>query len=586
LKSLWEKFEVIEEIQSGEFAVVYKARHRILDRIVLLKVLHQRLLRDPEVAERFKREAKIAASVEHTHIVRVYDCGVLDDRPYIAYEWVEGENLYQYLKRQTTGKDADGLKKQVALSDTLSIIASILKGLTAIHSVGVIHRDLKPENVMIDLNGVVKLTDFSLSFSGRMPRITQHGDLVGTPSYIAPEVIAGEKPTPAADIYAAGLIAWELLTGVNPFECEDIFQTLQKVQEGRVPEIEDLRPGLPKGFLALIKEMMARNPDQRIESAEKALWKLVNLEEYPKEITQRSRSGIRAPSLPRVKRKNSVLSFVPVLAFFIIIIAAVSIAGWFWSHQGMSLTSKRYIGEINPGNLKQSEAVGKALPDSGEYSASGKDQERVVKTPESRQVPGSAEGDNLSDDRSISSKEDNSAEGKKTAKVETVKLSPAGTANTENRIPAQPDKAAAHGPAYFDFTINPWARIYIDGALKGESPLGYIVKVDAGEHRILLDNPYFPLIDLTYAVSPNDTLKVEVNLFNHVGVLIFEIQPWGYVKVDSVQVGVSPLPKPIYLKPGEHYVEVEHPNFKSFDRHLKVLPGDTISLVVDLSQNK
>ena len=586
MKALLDKFEIIEEIQSGEFAIVYKARHRILDRIVLLKVLHQRLLRDPEVAERFKREAKIAASVEHTHIVRVYDCGVLDDRPYIAYEWVEGENLYQYLKRQTTGKDADGLKKQVAFSDVLSIIASILKGLTAIHSVGVIHRDLKPENVMIDSSGVVKLTDFSLSFSGRMPRITQHGDLVGTPSYIAPEVIAGEKPTPAADIYAVGLIAWELLTGINPFECEDIFQTLQKVQEGKLPEIEDLRPGLPPGFLELIEEMMARNPDQRIESAEKALWKLVNLDEYPKEITQRSRSGIRAPSLPRVKRKSSVLSFVPVLVFFIVIIAAVSIAGWFWTHQGMSLSSKKHIGEINPGTLKNSEAVRSIESDSTTYSAPGKNQKKDLTTAEKTSTPGSTLGDEPSDYQGKSSKENDSAGDKRAAKDVSVKPFPSGAGTTDGRIPAPSDKVVTQGPAFFDFTINPWARIYIDGALKGESPLGYIVKVEAGEHRILLDNPYFPLIDLTYSVTPNDTLKVNVNLFNHVGVLIFEILPWGYVKVDSVQVGVSPLPKPIYLKPGEHYVEVEHPNFKSFDRVLKVLPGDTISLVVDLSQNK
>lgn len=584
MKSLWDKFEVIEEIVSGEFAVVYKARHRILDRIVLLKVLHHRLLKEPEVAERFKREAKIAASVEHTHVVKVYDCGIIDDQPYIAYEWIEGENLYQYLKRQTLGKDADGLKKQVALTDVLSITASILKGLTAIHSVGVIHRDLKPENVMIDRNGVVKLTDFSLSFSGRLPRITQHGDLVGTPSYIAPEVIAGEKSSPAADIYAVGLIAWELLTGVNPFECKDIFQTLQKVQEAKLPDIEDFRPGLPKEFIELIRKMLARNPEDRIESAEKVLFQLVSIEEYPKDTNHRSRSGIRVPSLPRMKRKSSLFNFIPVLAFFLLIIAAVSIAGWFWSHQGIPVLSQARTSRIKPDIVKSGGADSTVINKSGEYSKDTVRQNREEAAPqfsvESKRQPAEPSA------KMRKSSEENNlpAQNKKIPSELSSKPSVSGSEYSNVKTPVQITKPEAGGAAFFDFTINPWARIYIDGALKGESPLGYLVKVEAGEHRLLLDNPYFPLIDLTYSAASNETLKVEVNLFNHVGVLIFDIQPWGYIKVDSVQVGVSPLPKPIYLKPGEHYISVEHPNFKSFERILKVLPGDTISLVVDLSQ--
>ena len=584
---LKDKYEIIDRIVTGEFAEVYKARHKILDRIVLLKLLHQRLVPDEEIAERFKREAKIAASIDHTHVVRVYDCGVIEKQPFIAFEWIEGEDLFQYLKRQTTGLDSEGEKKQIPLTDVLSVIASILKGLTAIHQAGVIHRDLKPENVMVDKSGVVKLTDFSLSFSGKMPRITQHGDLVGTPSYIAPEVIAGEKPTHKSDLYAVGLIAWELLTGNNPFECQDIFQTLQRVQESKLPDIENSRPGLPPDFIKLLKNLLNRYPEERIDSAREALEILIELPAYPKSGAQRSHSGIRIPSLPKVRRKTDYYSKIPVAAFFILIITALGVAGWFWSRQGTSDLPQNTRSASPVDSLSHSydesgieaDTVSQKLPDSANELTSGETEQ--ADRSDSEKTAGSEKTENSKPISPIP------AEADLSANIQPIKEE---KKQIDQEYSARPGKAGVlpeqvmEMPGYIDFSINPWARIYVDGSLKGESPLGYILKTDAGERKFLFDNPYFPLIDLVYNVPANETLKVEVNLFQHVGILSFEIQPWGHVHIDSVQVGVSPLPKPIYLKPGEHYVKVVHPNFNPFERLIKVLPGDTISLLIDLSK--
>ena len=279
---------------------------------------------------------------------------------------------------------------------------------------------------------------------------------------------------------------------------------------------------------------------------------------------------------------------MPVAAFFILIIAALVVAGWFWSHQGASDLPQTARSELPVDSLfisqdrsgaVQENTVGQAHSDS-----SGK---FVFKE--------AAQADQTIDDPIMGLDKKGKSKSRSTYPTgnELTADSPKsqedqGSTNVE-ALPRQgiagalPPQVAVM-PGYIDFSVNPWARIYVDGSLKGESPLGYILKTEAGERKFLFDNPYFPLIDLVYNVPANETLKVEVNLFEHVGILSFEIQPWGHVHIDSVQVGVSPLPKSIYLKPGEHYVMVEHPSFNPFERLIKVLPGDTISLLIDLSK--
>jgi len=590
---LAEKYEIIEEISSGELTRVYKARHRILDRTVLLKILHKRLVTESDIAERFKREAKIAASIVHPHVVGVYDCGEFDGQPYIAFEWIEGENLYQYIRRITSARDTLGQPGRIPLSDIMAITASLLNGLSAIHAAGVVHRDLKPENAMIDPSGVVKLTDFSLSFSGKMPRLTQHGDLVGTPGYMAPEVIAGEKPTVRSDLFAAGLIIWELLTGKNPFEAEDLFQTLQKVQEAQFPDLENLRTGIPEDLKNVIFKLIARKPENRFQSAVEAGQKLSALREYPQIEAKQSQSGLRIPSPPVVKNKVEYASKLPIVLFIFLISASIIVGGWFWTHQGTGTTpSESRTPAAKDSLLSNADTYDSLLSAQTEPEYSLSENASPVASPSVRPKEEELEAGEISspidspDGDKVEAPDHNSSNETVQHDLPQDIEPPANEGSRALPVGDQADDRLQDESilGHLKFSVNPWARIYVDGDLKGDSPLGFAVETSPGDHAVVLDNPYFPRMDFKYSVTAAETLQVEINLFDHVGAVSFDIQPWGYITVDSVQMGVSPLPRPLYLEPGQHYIEVEHPNFPNYERTLMVIAGDDISLLIDLTK--
>ena len=567
------------EISSGQLTKLIKARHKILDRPVLLKILHKHLVSDEDITVRFKREAKIAASIDHPNVVKVYDCGEMDGSPYIAMEWIEGQNLYQYIS-QFKGK------REIPAAEALIIIAAILKGLTAIHQAGVIHRDLKPDNVMIDYDGDVKLTDFSLAFSGKMSRITKHGDLVGSPAYIAPEVIAGEEPSSKSDLFAAGLILWELLTGENPFETDDIFQTLQRVQETKLPDLDQIRPGLSEQLKQILFTLLARNPEERPASAEVAFTEITALPEYPEETTRHSPSRLRIPTPPPQKKTGSANK--TTIAIFAAMMALTAIAAiWFWLHQKPAADSQevKYAAMDSIQNARSDTSGRFITPDAASFTpdtlSASTTEEKTA--PPIDLEPAATETHTTS--APIKEDERPSSESEDEAKTEDEPYIYSREDLSGNEEPFLEEVVQpVQGTSLVDLTINPWARIYIDGQFKGDSPLGYPLEVDSGEHWLVLDNPYFPRLEFYFTTAADETLRLKKNLFNYVGQLKFDIQPWGYITIDSAQLGTSPLPRPIYLTPGEYFIIIEHPNFTRYERNLMVRGGEKISLVVDLSR--
>ena len=581
-----DKYTFIAEIASGQLTKLVKARHNVLNRDVLLKILHKHLVHDEDISLRFKREAQIAASIDHPNVVSIYDCGEVEGSPFIAMEWIEGENLFQYINRRTQGSSGSR-KTALPINDVLAIIAAIMRGLNAIHKSGVIHRDLKPDNVMINHQGDVKLTDFSLAFSGRMTRITQHGDLVGSPAYIAPEVISGEEPSPKSDIFAAGLILWELLTGENPFETDDIFKTLQNAQEAKLPDIDQVRPGLSQELKSILYSLLARNPSERPDSADEVFYGVTSLEEYPRQVLQQSPSRLRIPTPPPAKRAKTE-GKLPVVIFIVALIVALFIMGWFWIHQDKPIDSPQE-------HKAQLDTSGAAAGDTTQIQASLVPDSALNQAPHTvspeeksgqRQADESHTAQNIIPQKPEEISGQESPEIVKPGEEENIGESPIASEEEisyEDTLVSENIPAILEGNGFVDFTVYPWARIYIDGQLKGDSPLGYPVEAACGEHWLVLDNPYFPRLEFTFSVTPEETLVVQKNLFDYVGQVKFNISPWGYITIDSTELGTSPLPRPIYLTPGEYLIHIEHPNFPPYKRNLMVRAGENISLVVDLT---
>ena len=203
------RYEVLSRIGTGGMADVYLARDQLLGRQVAVKLLHHRFAEDQEFVERFRREASSAAGLSHPNVVAIFDRGEWDGTYYIAMEYLPGRSLKAVVREQ-------GPLEPVAAID---IVIQILQAARFAHRRGVIHRDLKPHNVILDEEGRAKVTDFGIARAGASD-MTLTGSIMGTAQYLSPEQAQGHAVSAASDIYAVGIVLYELLTGTVPFDGE------------------------------------------------------------------------------------------------------------------------------------------------------------------------------------------------------------------------------------------------------------------------------------------------------------------------------------------------------------------------------
>jgi formylglycine-generating enzyme required for sulfatase activity/predicted Ser/Thr protein kinase len=257
------KYEILEEIGRGGFAVVYKARDTELDRIVALKILHPYWTADPSFVTRFHREAHVAAQLQHPHIVTVYEAGEIEGQLYIAMEYLPGRTLQALLEAESV----------LSLERALPVLEQVAGALDYAHGQGVIHRDVKPGNIVVEetKQGIqATLMDFGLVRAMEGSRVlTSQGTLLGSPEYMAPEQADPERAAeigPATDRYALGIVAYQMLTGRVPFP-GNTPATLNAHEHKPVPRPRSLRPELPRAVEAALLKMLAKAPANRFPSA-------------------------------------------------------------------------------------------------------------------------------------------------------------------------------------------------------------------------------------------------------------------------------------------------------------------------------
>ena len=256
MKGTFGNYEILEEIGAGGMAVVYKARQKLLGRIVALKVLHDHLAKDRVFVQRFLREARDAARLQHPNIVKVYDCGEERGRYYIAMEYLEGENLANMVK--TRGA--------LPLPQVISIAQQIASALDYAHREGIVHRDVKPSNIIISSDGRATLTDFSIAKATTDASLTATGLFVGTPAYVSPEQAKGAPVDHRADVYSLAIVCYEMLAGRPPFQ-GDTIAVLHSHAYDTPPPMRSLNPSLPKELEGVIRRGLAKDPLKRYGSA-------------------------------------------------------------------------------------------------------------------------------------------------------------------------------------------------------------------------------------------------------------------------------------------------------------------------------
>ena len=247
-------YEIREVLGSGAMGTVYRSHDTALDRDVAVKVLRARLAQDPAVVERFVREARAAARVNHPNLTHVYFVGSEMGCQFFAMEFVPGATFEQEIA-------ANG---PMPLDRFVDVIVQSARGLSAAHGAGVIHRDVKPSNLMLLPGGTVKVTDFGLAKSlGSDVNASGDGSLLGTPTYMSPEQCRSRGVDARSDVYALGLTAWFLLAGRPPYASESLGQMLQDQMNTPLPSIRDVRPELPAALDRALARMCEKDPAKR-----------------------------------------------------------------------------------------------------------------------------------------------------------------------------------------------------------------------------------------------------------------------------------------------------------------------------------
>ena len=253
-----DRYEILEILGEGGMAFVYKARDTQLERFVAIKTLKPNYVNQETFVERFKREAKTAANLNHPNIVQIFDWGI-EDEPYFVMEYIEGNTLTSIIAKNRT----------ISLSDILFIGAQVSNGLHAAHQKGLVHRDIKPGNIMITPDGKVKVTDFGIvSLQNEESDITKTGSILGTASYISPEQAQGKPVSIESDLYSLGTVLYELIAGKPPFSGDTPISTATKHLTERPEKLLSFRRDLPKGVESTIMKMLEKATYDRFKSAE------------------------------------------------------------------------------------------------------------------------------------------------------------------------------------------------------------------------------------------------------------------------------------------------------------------------------
>ena len=237
-------------------ANVYLANDTILDRKVAIKVLRGDLSNDEKFIRRFKREALSVSNLSHPNIVEVYDVGEEDGNYYIVMEYIEGKTLKQLLQKRGA----------LTLNEVIDIMTQLTDGLAHAHEAYIIHRDIKPQNIMIEDNGLVKITDFGIAMALNSTQLTQTNSVMGSVHYLPPEQANGKGSTVKSDIYSLGILMYELLTGSVPFKGDTAVEIALKHMKEKIPSIRKQNPTIPQSVENIVLKATAKNPKNRYDN--------------------------------------------------------------------------------------------------------------------------------------------------------------------------------------------------------------------------------------------------------------------------------------------------------------------------------
>src|ERR671924_1345368 len=251
------RYRILRKLGTGGMANVYLAEDEVLGRRVAIKILNDRHALDQQFVERFRREAKNAASLSHPNIVSIYDRGEAEGTYYIAMEYLDGRSL----------KELIVARGPAPVNVAIDYARQILAAIRFAHRHGIVHRDIKPHNVLVDGEGRLKVTDFGIARAGAS-QMTEAGSIIGTAQYLSPEQARGAPVDQTSDLYSTGVVLYELLTGGVPFTGDSAVEIAMKHLSAVPTPPSELRPEVPHDLDLVVLRALAKNPDERYQTAD------------------------------------------------------------------------------------------------------------------------------------------------------------------------------------------------------------------------------------------------------------------------------------------------------------------------------
>jgi serine/threonine-protein kinase len=267
-----ERYRITARIGHGGMAEVYEANDIINKKIVAIKFIREDVMSNPINLRRFENEATIAAQLNHPNIVKVYNHGIIEGRPYIAYEYISGQSL----------KEALDFRTRFTIDESVDIMIQLTAALTFAHEHSIIHRDIKPDNIFIMLDGTIKLGDFGIAQTDDVNEsLTSTNEVVGSVHYMAPEIASGKPASIKSDIYATGVTFFELITGHVPFEKKTPVDVAVAQVRDKFPSVKKYLPQCPKEIEKIIYKAVKKNPKDRYTNMQEMHDDLIELKKDP-----------------------------------------------------------------------------------------------------------------------------------------------------------------------------------------------------------------------------------------------------------------------------------------------------------------
>ncbi|MHB1145734.1 MAG: serine/threonine-protein kinase [Thiobacillus sp.] len=464
------RYEVVSVLGQGAMGAVYKAVDPLIERAVAIKTISLNLSKEEraEFEERFYREAKSAGRLSHANIVTIYDVGEADDIAYIAMEYLEGESLREMLD--------SGVVLPVKLIGRIA--ARIANALNYAHENHVVHRDIKPANIMITPGRDVKIMDFGIAQIPTGSR-TQLGTVLGSPKYMAPEQVTGQPTDGRTDIFALGVVLYEMLTGTTPFNGDNLSAIMYKILHEEPAPPSTINPRVPPGFDRIISRALSKRPEDRYQTALEFARDLRNQDASLPQEGRRPAAGNAPPKTVKASgtatgQQDATLLLPPHKAQGVI---AIPPAG-----NGERIREKIafLLGMAQQGRKPLFLAIPLLIIAAFVMVSQGR-QPHSDESAASRATPtvSSAPGAPVSD-----------APGVRTSE------------GVPSPVSATPEKAT------LTFAISPWGEVYVDGKRAGVSPPLATLQLESGTHRVEIRNQAFAPYRDTVNVGPGKSIKI------------------------------------------------------------------------------